>query len=804
MLYPKNIEQKLGFDRIRTLLKQECQGKIGQVLVEKIRFSAKYDLIQKLTEQTAEFKALLESGKPFPNAHFLDVSESLAKAKIENTYLSERDFFDLKNSLQTLYDALRFFHEHQNTYPRLYQLSDGIALPADLIEAIQRTIDEEGKLRSNASPELQDIRRRLQRTETGLRRRLEQLVREYRREGWMPDELESTIREGRMVIPIRAEHKRRLKGIVHDTSATGQTVYIEPEAILDINNEIKELFYEEKREIIRILTKLTNILRPHIEGLSRSYRFLAQIDFIRAKARLALKLDAINPDFERTKILDWRNAYHPTLKLAYQEQGKTVIPHSISINPQDRILLISGPNAGGKSVALKTVGLVQYMYQCGLLVPMDEGSTMGIFQDIFIDIGDEQSIENDLSTYSSHLTNMRHFLKFADKRSLCLIDEFGTGTEPQFGGAIAEAILEKLVEQKCYGIITTHYANLKFFAENTPGVINGAMRFDVEALEPLFQLEIGQPGSSFALEIAQKIGLPRAVIKEARGKVGTSQVDIEKVLRDLEKEKKTFADKNRKVAEREAQLEELLEKYKNLRTQLQEQRKDVMQKARDRAEQLLSEANRKIENTIREIKESQAEKERTQEARKSLEKFKSRVEHEQKQASESTKKRKKKKSDQITVVGGDLSKGDWARIKGQKTHGEVLKVQGDEITIRIGELKTIVKRNRLEKIQSDAFKKKPQGRVTYGVDMLSKQASFKPEMDLRGVRAEEAMSRTESFIDKAIMLNHAHLRIVHGKGNGVLREVIRNTLRNFREVESFEDEHADLGGDGVTLIRMRG
>ncbi|MEM6299314.1 MAG: MutS2/Smr-associated SH3 domain-containing protein, partial [Bacteroidota bacterium] len=754
MLYPANIEQKIGFEQIRELLKQECQGRIGQELVEKIRFHTKYEIISKLTEQTAEFKQILEEGVSFPNAHYLDVSESLNKAKIENSYLSETAFFELKNSLQTLYDSLRFFNERKEEYPRLFELCDGITIPADLVDAINRTIDEEGRLRNNASPELQDIRQRIIKTQVGLWRKLDQLVRQYRREGWMPEDLETTIREGRMVIPIRVEHKRRLKGIVHDSSATGQTVYLEPEEILDINNDIKELFYEERREIIRILTRLTNILRPHVQGLSRSYRFLAKVDFIRAKARLAVRLDAVNPDFERTKILDWRNCYHPTLKLAYQSQGKTVMPHSIWINPENRILLISGPNAGGKSVALKTVGLVQYMYQCGLLVPMDEGSTTGIFRDIFIDIGDEQSIENDLSTYSSHLTNMREFLKLADKRSLCLIDEFGTGTEPQFGGAIAEAILEKLVEQKCYGVITTHYANLKFFAENTPGIINGAMRYDVDNLEPLFKLEIGKPGSSFALEIGQKIGLPKHVLNAARDKVGTTQVDVEKVLRDLEKERNEFHRRNAQVKAREEQLEALLEKYKGLRGQLQEQRKDIMREARERAEGLLKEANRKIENTIREIKESQAEKEKTQEVRKELEKF--REKNERIKAEQAPKPKKKKNKKQIKVVEGELVEGDWARLKGQKAHGEVIKVQGNEITIRLGELKTTVKRNRLEKIESDAFKKEQRVSVnSRGVDILSKQADFSPEIDLRGVRAEEAIGKTESFVDTAIMLNQS-------------------------------------------------
>ncbi|MGF1533009.1 MAG: endonuclease MutS2 [Bernardetiaceae bacterium] len=801
MLYPHNIEQKIGFDQIRTRLKTLCQGKIGKTLVEAIHFHAKYETIQRLTQQTAEFLRIINSGLPFPNAYFLDVSDSLAQAKIENSYLSEQAFFDLKNSLQTLYDALRFFHEHQDQYPRLYELSEGIALPADLVEAIQRTIDEEGRLRNNASPELQDIRRKLQQTETGLRRKLEQLVRQYRREGWLPDDLDATIREGRMVIPIRAEHKRKLKGIVHDSSATGQTVYIEPEEILDINNEIKELFYEEKREIIRILTKLTNVLRPHVQSLQRSYRFLAKIDFVRAKARLAQQLQAINPDFERTKILDWRNAYHPLLKLAYAEQGKSIVPHSIHISPESRILLISGPNAGGKSVALKTVGLVQYMYQCGLLVPMDEGSKMGIFQDIFIDIGDEQSIENDLSTYSSHLTNMRYFLQFADKKSLCLIDEFGTGTEPQFGGAIAESILEQLVEQKCYGVITTHYANLKFFAENTPGITNAAMRFDVQNLEPLFRLEIGQPGSSFALEIAQKIGLPKSVIDSARERVGTSQVDIENILRNLEEEKKVFTEKNQKIIEREQQLEALLEKYKSLRKQLQDQRKEIMQQAREKADHILKEANRTIENTIRDIKESQAEKSRTQAARKDLEKFHRRLQHDQVQAEKAPVAVSAKQPQPAT---GTIAEGDWVQIKGQKAYGQVLKTQGEEITVGIGQLKTVVKRNRLQKLEESVLNERQAGRWLHGVDLWSRQLSFEPEIDLRGVRAEEAMSRVESLIDNAIMLNHIHLRIVHGKGNGILREVIRNTLRNFREVESFEDEHVERGGDGVTLVRMRG
>jgi DNA mismatch repair protein MutS2 len=813
MLYPeKNIEVKLGFDKIRQFIKEACYGDIGRELVDKMQFSTDYNLIKMLTIQTEEFTRILMEGVDFPSANFLDVRNQLDKAKIRNTFLTTSEFFDLKRSLDTLYHCLQFFDKQKDTYPNLYALCEEIILPFDLLQNISKVIDDEGRLKNNASRELQNIRQDIIRTQVQLRKQMDILVRDYKSKDLMKGDSEVTIREGRMVLPVKAEYKRQVKGIVHHASATGQTVYIEPTIVLNMNNKIKELEFQERREIIRILTELTNQVRPHISKLSAAYRFLAKIDFIRAKARFASKIDAINPAFEKTCLIDWKAAYHPLLLLAHKEQNKKIVPHSVFIDHHDRILLISGPNAGGKSVALKTVGLLQYMYQNGLLIPVAEGSKVGIFRDIFIDIGDEQSIENDLSTYSSHLSNMRHFLKFADKRSLCLIDEFGTGTEPQFGGAIAETILENLCKQKVFAVITTHYSNLKLMAENTKGIVNGAMRFDVENLEPLYHLEIGQAGSSFALEIAQKIGLPQEVIKQARSKIGASQIDIERLIKDLEQEKRIFREKNAKVISQEQELQSDIDNYKFLKKQIELTRKNIVNEAKVEAKSLLQVTNQKIENTIREIKEAKADKETTQKARQELNEFKEEITPQalEKPVEEFVNKKKAKRIKKgqvanpeasIKVIEGEIKVGDSVRIKGQTTIGEVLSINKKDISIAMGSLKTIIKKNRLEKISQRGIKKIQRSKAV-NYDFAKEQINFSPEMDIRGKRADETYTLISNFMDQAIMLSHSNLRIVHGKGTGALRQIVRDILNTYKEVNSVKNEHPDRGGDGVSLIKL--
>jgi DNA mismatch repair protein MutS2 len=800
MLYPESLEQKLGFDKIRQALREECVSAMGQRFVDKIQFSNNYDLIDKFAKQTAEFYNILVLGEDFPSQNYLDLSPQLSKASLENAFLTEAEFHDLKLSLQTIYQCVQFLRKRPaEMYPQLRELAEPVGIDPDLIKHIELVIDERGKVRDNASFELKRIRVAILQEQNNLRKTLDSILRHAKSSGFAKDDAQLTLRDGRMVIPIASEHKRKIKGFVHDESATGQTVYLEPTEVLDLNNEIRELEYQEKREIIRILTELTNKVRPYIPDLKEAYRFLGVIDFVRAKAKFAQKIRAINPFFEKTPIVKWRQARHPLLYINHTAQGKPTIPLDIRLEASKRILLISGPNAGGKSVALKTVGLLQYMYQCGLLVPVAEGTTFGLFRDIFIDMGDEQSIENDLSTYSSHLTNMRHFLKHADKNSLLLIDEFGTGTEPAMGGAIAEAILVKLNQAKAWGVVTTHYTNLKFLAENTEGLVNGAMLFDSQHLEPLYQLEIGRPGSSFAFEIAGKIGLPKEVINMGRDKVGVKQVNIDTLLRELEHEKKVFSDKNALIAQKEASLTELTEKYDKLRNQLDNDKKIILNRAKQEAQNLVKEANKRIENTIKEIKDSQARQEVVKEARQELQTY-TQVELKQEKVDLPV-----EENSEIEVIGGEIEIGDKVRIKESGAIGEVLALKGKDVEILIGELKSTVKLIRLERVNRQVIReqKKEIARSFTGIDVTDKFMNFSTRIDIRGMRGEEALDAIGEFIDDAILTGQSVLQVVHGKGDGILRKLIREALRKYSQVQKMEDEHADRGGDGVTWVYLR-
>ncbi|HAA16303.1 MAG TPA: endonuclease MutS2, partial [Cytophagales bacterium] len=576
----------------------------------------------------------------------------------------------------------------------------------------------------------------------------------------------------------------------------------EPAEVLDINNEIRELESAERREIVRILTALTDTLRPHVEGLKASYRFLGRIDFIRAKGKLAVDLDAVAPEFVKAPLVEWYRATHPILLQTHRASGKPVVPLSLRMDQERRIILISGPNAGGKSVAMKTVGLLQYMWQCGLLIPVSEASKVGLFQDIFLDIGDEQSLENDLSTYSSHLTHMRKVITLANKKSLFLIDEFGSGTEPQYGGALAEAILETLHKAKAFGVVTTHYTNLKQFAEQNEGVVNAAMRYDVEALEPLYILEVGKPGSSFALEIARKIGLPKPVLDSATDKVGATHVKVDQTLSQLEKEKKRFESFNEALSTRESRASKAAERYENLADSLEEEKRKIINAAKAEAKRLIQEANANIERTIREIKEAQAEKEATKEARQKLA---AEAESLEPEAAQPPKKKRRKSAPKPEVVDdGPIKLGDSVRIKGQTAVGEVLAIRGKDAEIQIGLLKSTLKLNRLEKISRREARKEEKAVATRvsGFNINEKRAEFSPNLDLRGQRASEALSLVDQFLDEALLHSMSELRILHGKGDGILRDLVRNTLRKTKFVDRFEDEHADRGGAGVTIVHL--
>ncbi len=812
MVYPQNIEQKLGFDKIRELIAEQCISSLGRAFVDKIRFSDDFKTIDRLIRQVAEFKLLLQTETGFPEQNYTDVSEALARAAIEGAFVSEEQFFEIKLSLRTIQQIIHFFKtKEEYIFPELKTLVNN-SLPINetettktdwsvIISQIDKIIDEKGRVRDSASPELMDIRRRLISEQSELRKTLDRILRTARNSGWIGDEMSLTIRDGRMVIPILSEHKRKLKGFVHDESATGQMAFIEPAEVLEANNEIRELEYKEKREIFKILEKLTTFIRPHIPALKKAYLFLGIIDFIKAKAKLAIEMEATAPLLVETQTIEWYVAKHPLLHLSLKKQNKSVVPLSLSLDKEKRILLVSGPNAGGKSVMLKTIGLLQYMVQCGLLVPLSPDSKMGVFKNIFIDIGDEQSLENDLSTYSSHLTNMKYFVNFSNKFTLFLIDEFGTGTEPSLGGAIAESILEQLLKSNAFGVVNTHYTNLKVFADKQKGTLNGAMKFDAEHLEPLYALEVGKPGSSFALEVAQKIGLSKQIVDNAKKKLGTQQIDFEKLIKELEIERKVFSEKNQEFIEKNRKLTQTLEQYQSLKDFLENEKKKILNEAKTQAKELLKETNRKIENTIREIKEEKAEKDITKLLRQDLNEF------EEKQLKiQKVEDKKPNKEELWEKSSGEIQVNDYVRIIGQSAIGQVLAVKGKDIEIAIGELKTNIKLGRLEKMSKKEFKEATKESIkpkVMGIDMNEKMANFSFNLDLRGKRSEEALGEVDNLMNDAIMLGYPELRIVHGKGDGILRKLIRQHLKNYKQVASMNDEHADRGGQGVTIVKMK-
>ncbi|MBD2751550.1 endonuclease MutS2 [Spirosoma validum] len=809
MLYPNTLENKLGFDTIRERLKDACVSPLGQDYVDKIRFTDNAQLIDKLLRQTTEFKQIVQYEPDFPNSNYIDVRPHLSRARVEGLALTEAEFFDLKLVLRTVQECLRFLvrnsdkRDEANTFPFLRELAGPVAVDKKITDSLERVIDDRGNVRDSASPELASIRRRIISEQANLRKRLDSILRQARHNGWIPDDLSLTVRGGRLVIPIAAEHKRKIKGFVHDESQTGQTVFLEPAEVFDANNEIRELEYEERREIYRILITLTDQIRPHLEELKKAINFLAQIDFIRAKAKLAVQLDAIMPKLNDRPFVNWREARHPLLYLSFVKQQKSVVPLSVRLDDKARILIISGPNAGGKSVALKTIGLMQYMLQCGLLVSMADYSEMGVFQNLFIDIGDEQSLENDLSTYSSHLTAMKQFLIGANKRTLFLIDEFGTGTEPGLGGAIAESILEDLNKSGAYGVVNTHYTNLKVMADKTSGLINGAMRFDGEHLEPLYQLEIGRPGSSFAFEIAQKIGLPKGVIERAKEKLGNQQVNFEKLLKELDIEKRVFSEKNLEISINQRKVAQQLAEYTALKNRLDNEQKQIVNDAKQKAKALVQEANQRIEHTIREIKENKAERDATKQVRQELEKF----EQKELKPEPVIVETPQPTEEEFEKDGGAINVGSYVRIIGQNAIGEVMSLRGKDAEIRIGDLKSTVKLNRLEKVSKKTFKAATDVRDdrprSQGVDMNEKMQNFSFNLDIRGKRGEEAIGEVDRFFDDALMLGYPELRIVHGKGDGILRTLVRNHLRGYKQVGRMEDEHADRGGAGVTIVKMK-
>lgn len=795
MLYPSNLEQKINFLKIKDLLKDECTSSLGKEYVDRMAFSSDYNLVTKLLDQTEEFQRIIISGELFPSSHFTNLTPYLEKAKLEGAFLDEEDFFELKGALLTLKGCISFFQKNSEFYPVLTQLL-GLLIDLDLglLKAIDAIIDEKGKIRSNASKELQLIRAQIIYEEGRLRKVMDRIFKEARAKGLTPEDASMTIRGGRLVIPVAAENKRKLRGFIHDESATGQTVFMEPEEALDINNEIRDLEYMERREIIKILTQLTDRLRPAIPALRKATNFLGLIDFIRAKAKFAQKTESAKPEIIKERILSWTRARHPLLEMALKTQGKKITPLDVKLGGHERLLVISGPNAGGKSVALKTVALLQYMLQSGLLIPVHPDSKSSLFDNFFIDIGDEQNLENDLSTYSSHLMSMKHFTQFANRKTILFIDEFGTGTEPQFGGAIAEAILLSLNKLGAFGVITTHYGNLKQVANKNQGLVNGAMRYDVDRLEPLYQLEIGKPGSSFALEIASKIGISKEILEYAKANIGEERVRYDRLLTQLENEKNQYSVLLAEAKSKEKLLKTRLQEYNQMKETLELTKKKYIQEAKQEAKALLDQTNKKIESAIREIKEGKAEKEVTKQIRKELDVFKEEVKPEKFVI----------KDPEIEVIGGKISEGDWVRLKDNGAIAEVLKIKNNEAEIAIGELKSNVKISRLEKISHTQVKKEVKAIASRGgYNTNEKMMDFSYNLDLRGKRGEEILPLIQTFIDEGHMLGVKDLRIVHGKGDGILREITRNLLKHMSQVKKMEDEHADRGGAGVTLVTLK-
>ena len=834
MIYPQNFEKKIGFNQIRDLLKTKCLSTLGEERVDGMGFTDNFEEINRRLEQTTEFVRIIQEENGFPDQYFFDVRMSLKRIRVEGLYLDEQEVFDLRRSLETIRDIVRFLQqtdkkednvqENEKTpYPALRELAGDIIVFPQIISRINALLDKFGKIKDNASAELLRIRRELNATAGNISRSLNSILRNAQAEGYVDKDVTPTMRDGRLMIPVAPGMKRKIKGIIHDESATGKTVFIEPTEVVEANNRIRELEGEERREIIRILSEFSATIRPQIPAILQSYEFLAEIDFIRAKALLGLEMKGVKPSFDDRQVVDWSEAVHPLLKMSLEKHGKKVVPLDIELDTTRRILLISGPNAGGKSVCLKTVGLLQYMLQCGLLVSMNESSHTGVFSHIFIDIGDEQSIEDDLSTYSSHLTNMKMMLKYCNQRSLILIDEFGGGTEPQIGGAIAEAVLKRLNGKGTFGIITTHYQNLKHFAEDHEGVVNGAMLYDRHEMRPLFQLQIGNPGSSFAVEIARKIGLPEEVIADASEIVGSEYIQSDKYLQDIVRDKRYWETKRQKIHQREKQMDAIIEKYEQEISELERSRKEILKKAREDAEHLLKESNAKIENTIRTIKESQAEKEKTRQARQELEDFKRQVEEAEKAAMEEkiarkmeqlrqkqerkrTKKEQKQNGKPEEPKVKPIAPDDYVRIKGQTNVGQVLETNPRNTVVMFGLMKTNVKTERLE--HAEPPKQTAPVKATFvssetQEQIHRKKLNFKQDIDLRGMRGDEAIQAVTYFIDDAIQVGVSRVRILHGTGTGILRTLIRQYLATVPGVAHFQDEHVQFGGAGITVVDLK-
>lgn len=839
MIYPSNFENKIQFSEIRSLLKGYCLCQLGKDKVDEMAFSGDVVVINTMLRQTREFRRLQEESDDFPLQFFFDMRESVKRIRLEGTHLEENEIFDLRRSLETIAAIVRFLDRGSDEgvydYPTLHELTQGVLTFPEILRRIDQILDKYGKVKDSASPALADIRMQLHKAEGSVSRTLYSILRAAQSEGLVDKDVTPTVRDGRLVVPIAPGLKRKIKGIVHDESSTGKTVFVEPTEVVEANNRIRELEAEERREVVRILVDFTKLVRPYVNEIIYAYLLLAEIDFIRARAEFAVLVGGIEPEVQAAPVIDWISSRHPLLWLALKKQDKPVVPLDITLTRDRHILIISGPNAGGKSVCLKTVGLLQYMLQCGLSVPMSERSTVGVFKNLMIDIGDEQSIENDLSTYSSHLLNMKNMMRQANDGTLLLIDEFGTGTEPQIGGAMAEAVLNQFVKKQAWGVITTHYQNLKHYADSHDGIANGAMLYDRHEMRPLFQLAIGQPGSSFAIEIARKTGIPEEVIKEASEMVGSDYIQSDKYLQDIVRDKRYWENKRQNVHQREKELERTVARYEKEIADLEQSRKDILRKAKEQAEELLKESNKKIENAIREIRESQAEKEETKRIREELNEFKAGVSEIDAKANDDLiakkirqiqerKERHKKHKDEkaererqaaaklreaaskaAKKEGRNLEVGDSVKIRGLSTVGKIESMDGKNATVIFGGMRTKMPASRLEYVDMAEAKKEDVAPV-FNVSRETRETidnrklNFRQDLDVRGMRGDEALNAVMYFIDDACLVGMSRVRILHGKGNGILRQLIRQYLATVPSVTSFRDEHVQFGGAGITVV----
>ena len=816
MIYPNNFEAKVGFDTIRKVIESYCMSPLGVAHTKNMEFCAHYDTVLRMLSETNEFLSIITTQEEFPLNHFHDATPALHSIRALGSYMSADELFKLRKSLGTIGAISAFFdrknEEGATPYPHLTTLCSNMQSFNEVMKEIDAILDKFGNIKDNASPLLLSIKQAIQSTTASINGILRRIITEGKMSGILDADVSPSVRDGRLVIPVAPMNKRKIHGIVHDESATGKTVYIEPGEIVEANNTIRELEADMRREIIRILTEMADIIRPHIDDMLVSYDLLGQIDFIRAKALFAQELDCNMPVLEQKPQIEWYHAIHPALFLSLREHNKQVVPLDITLDGNDRILLISGPNAGGKSVCLKTVGAVQYMIQCGMLPPMHANSHIGVFKSIFIDIGDEQSLENDLSTYSSHITNMKYFLQKADNATIVLIDEFGGGTEPQIGGAIAQAILHQLNDKKTFGVITTHYQNLKTFADDSEGIVNGAMLYDRGKMQPLFKLSMGYPGSSFAIEIARKIGLPQSVVEEAIEIVGSDYVNMDKYLLDIARDRRYWENKRQEIHAKQKKIDAIIERYNEQAESLNKERREIIHAARQEAKELLKKSNSTIERTIHDIKRAQAEKEQTKEIRRQLDEFKQRIaqEHTDNEGDIKTilphgkKAKKKVPTEKPKVEEVTFNTNDNVTMEGNSTVGQIISIEGKHAIVAFGMLKTKVELKKLKKSQAQPKQKSEKSFISRSTsdEMRMRQLNFKQEIDVRGMRADEAIQAVTYFIDDATQFSVRQVRILHGTGTGILKVRIREYLNAIPNVKNYRDEHVQFGGAGITIVEL--